>query len=252
MPSESSPRNSSNESTEPDVPIPPMPGDPDAPAQPVADPTAGERGTILQRWSINADQLTQLVDENPSLRGIMLGYVAEHKFRELVEKHAHISGTKKYDDHDRKRKSDRVIVYKHEEFSVEVKSLQTNLVKKDGTVWRGRAQVDGSDRRIVTFPDGTQLNTTLLLRGDFDILAVNCFAFENEWHFAFALNRDLPKSTFRKYTQAQRDQLIASLVPVSWPPEPPFVADPFPLVETLYLERKRLREGSSDTSSSSS
>jgi hypothetical protein len=185
--------------------------------------------------------LTALVDENPSLRGIMLGYVAEHKFRELVEAHPHISATRKYDDHDRKRKSDRVLVYKGEEFSVEVKSLQTNLIQKVGTVWRGRAQVDGSDRRIVKFPDGTELNTTLLLRGQFDILAVNCFAFENEWHFAFALNRDLPKSTFKKYTQAQRDQLIASLVPVSWPPEPPFVADPFPLVETLYRERVKTK-----------
>lgn len=236
MPSKSRPPESSKPSPEDD---PLFRTDPDVPSEPVADPTAGERGTILQRWDITERELTALVDENPSLRGIMLGYVAEHKFRELVEEHPHISGSKKYDDHDRKRKSDRVIVYKGEEFSVEVKSLQTNLIKKQGTVWRGRAQVDGSDRRIVTFPDGTELNTTLLLRGQFDILAVNCFAFENDWHFAFALNRDLPKSTFKKYTQAQRDQLIASLVPVSWPPEPPFVADPFPLVELLYQERMK-------------
>lgn len=120
-----------------------------------------------------------------------------------------------------------------------MKSLQTNLVKQVGTTWRGRAQVDGSDRRMVRFPDGTELNTTLLLRGQFDILAVNCFAFENQWRFAFALNRDLPKSTYKRYTQAQRDQLIASLVPVSWPPEPPFTTDPFPLVESLYQERMR-------------
>lgn len=210
---------------------------PDSPPKPERDTTAGELDTILDRWSVTPRELTALVDDNPSLRGIMLGYVAEHKLRELVEAHAHISATRKYDDHDRKRKSDRVLIYKGEEFTVEVKSLQTNLIKKDGTVWRGRAQVDGSDRRIVTFPDGTKLNTTLLLRGQFDILAVNCFAFQNRWHFAFALNRDLPKSTFKKYTESQRDQLIASLVPVSWPPEPPFEDDPFPLVERLYQER---------------
>lgn len=182
-----------------------------------------------------------MVDENPSLRGILLGYVAEHKFREMIEAHPHISGSRKYDDHDRNRKSDRVIVYKAEEFSVEVKSLQTNSIKKDGGVWRGKAQVDGSDRRIVRFPDGTELNTTLLLRGQFDILAVNCFAFGNQWNFVFAVNRNLPKSTFRKYTKAQRDQLIASLAPVSWPPEPPFVSDPFPLVEALYQERMQTK-----------
>ncbi len=194
--------------------------------------------TILDRWEITTRELTELVDENPSLRGMMLGYVAEHKFRLLVEDHPEISDTKKFDDHDRKKKSDRVILYKGKEFSIEVKSLQTKLVTQDGSIWRGKAQVDGSDRREVLFPDGTTLTTTLLLRGQFDILAVNCFAFENKWNFVFALNRDLPKSTYKKYSEAQRDQLIASLVPVSWPPELPFVDDPFPLVEKLHQERK--------------
>lgn len=207
----------------------------------MTDTAASHSGTILKRWGITAKQLTQLVDENPSLRGILLGYVAEHKFREMIEAHPHISGSRKYDDHDRNRKSDRVIVYKAEEFSVEVKSLQTNSIKKDGGAWRGKAQVDGSDRRIVRFPDGTELNTTLLLRGQFDILAVNCFAFGGRWKFVFALNRDLPKSIHKPYTQAQRDQLIASLVSVSWPPSPPFVADLFPLVKSLYRERTKLK-----------
>ncbi len=135
------------------------------------------------------------------------------------------------------------------EFSIEVKSLQTTLIKKVDGCWTGRAQVDGSDRRIVKFPDGTELNTTLLLRGQFDTLAVNCFAFENTWNFAFAFNRDLPKSTFKKYTEAQRNQLIASLVPVTWPPEPPFVSDPFVLVERLYLERSKALPGTSSSRS---
>lgn len=205
--------------------------------------------TILELWGITARQLTDLVNDNPSLRGIMLGYVAEHKFQQLVEAHPQISRSKKHDDHDRSRKHDRAIMFKGMEFTIEVKSLQTNLIKKIDGRWTGRAQVDGSDRRIVTFPDGTELNTTLLLRGQFDILAVNCFAFENKWNFAFALNRDLPKSTFKKYTQAQCDQLIASLVPVTWPPEPPFVSDPFVLVERLYLERAQSLGGTSSSPS---
>ncbi len=168
---------------------------------------------------------------------MLLGYVAEHKFREMVEVHPEISSSRKYDDHDRSRKSDRIIVYKGEEFSVEVKSLQTKMVKKDGAVWRASAQVDASDRRIIKFPDNSELNTTLLLRGQFDILAVNCFAFRNKWDFVFALNRDLPKSTYRKYTPEQQAQLIASLVRVSWPTGPPFVADPFSLLEQLFQER---------------
>lgn len=101
----------------------------------------------------------------------------------------------------------------------------------------------------MTFPNGKKLNTTLLLRGGFDILAVNCFSFENQWNFAFALNRDLPHSTFRGYTKAQRALLIASLIPVTWPPEPPFVDDLFPLVERLYRERHTASSGTSSSRS---
>lgn len=86
--------------------------------------------TILDKWGISTPELSALVHENPSLRGILLGYVAELKFRQPIEKHPDISGTRKYDDHDRSRKSDRVIVYKGREFTVEVKSLQTNQIKK--------------------------------------------------------------------------------------------------------------------------
>lgn len=108
--------------------------------------------------------------------------------------------------------------------------------------------MDASDRRTVKLANGRKLNTTLLLRGESDILAVNCFAFENKWHFAFALNNDLPSSSYKKYTPKQRAQLIASLIPVTWPPEAPFVDDPFPLVERLYRQRR----GSSGGISSSS
>lgn len=217
--------------------------DADAPALPpdpsVVAPSEVTSTTILDRWGISAWELTELVNENPSLRGIMHGYVAEHKFRQLIEMHPSISSSRKYDDHDRSRKSDRVVTYKGMDFSIEVKSLQTNSIRKIGEQWVGAAQVDGSDRRNVTFPDGTQLNTTLLLCGQFDILAVNCFGFENKWRFAFALNRDLPKSRHRAYSEVQRSQLIASMVPLTWPLSPPFVDDPLPLVELLYLERSR-------------
>lgn len=194
--------------------------------------------SILRLWNVSERELSRLILENPSLRGIMLGYVAELKLQQLLERHPQITRTLKHDDHDRKRKSDRVIIYKGMEFSIESKSLQTNSIKRDGDKWVGRAQVDGSDRRMVQFPDGGKLNTTLLLRGQFDILAVNCFAFENEWRFAFALNRDLPASTHKKYRPKHRSMLIASLIEVTWPPSPPFVTDPLPLIAQLHRERR--------------
>jgi hypothetical protein len=174
-----------------------------------------DQRSILSRWGITEQELTERVDSNPSLRGILLGYVAEKKFHDCFLKRTEITEIAKDDDHDRKKKGDRRI---------------------GPGQWVGQTQVDGSDRRIVKFPDGTTLNTTLLLRGEFDLLAVNCFAFGDEWRFAFAKNSDLPCSTYRQYTKEQCSQLIASLIRVTWPPEPPFTDNLFTLLDELLSE----------------
>jgi hypothetical protein len=199
---------------------------------------SAKKPSILERWGITEDQLSELIDKNPSLRGMVLGYVAENKFHDAFLDHPSITEVDKDDDHNRKKKGDRRIVYNGHTLTVEVKSLQTAMCKQnpDGS-WSGKAQVDGSDRRIVKFPDRTELNTTLLLRGEFDLLAVNCFAFGETWKFAFAKNSDLPTSTFRNYTKAQQEQLIASLIPVDWPPKPPFTDNPFALLDELVTEK---------------
>jgi hypothetical protein len=197
---------------------------------------AGDHRSILERWSITPGELTRIVDENPSLRGILFGYVAELKLTALLEANAHVSASMKYDDHDRTKKGDRVIEYKGHRFIVESKSLQTNSIRRRGDGWIGKAQVDASDRRTVRFADGSTLQTTLLLLGEFDVLAVNCFAFENTWRWVFCRNSDLPCSTFRKYTPEQRGALIASLVAVAWPPEPPFKENIFDVLDGLVRE----------------
>jgi hypothetical protein len=169
---------------------------------------------------------------------MMLGYVAEKKFHDEFLNHPEITEKRKDDDHDRSKKGDRRIVYKGKVLIIEVKSLQTATVKKVGEdEWEGKSQVDGSDRRIIKFPDNTFLNTTLLLKGEFDLLAVNCFAFGGKWRFIFAKNKDLPSSNFKKYTEEQRKQLIASLVSVTWPPKKPFTDNPFQLLDEIIAEK---------------
>lgn len=183
--------------------------------------------SILTDWEITPQQLTELLEENPSLKGMLLGYVAELKLKEIVISIPHVSYTVKFDDHNRKKKGDLYIIYRDKAFDLESKSLQSSTIKWDENKkrWIGKAQVDGSDRRIINLPDGSALNTTLLLRGEFDILAVNCYAFEGKWQFIFARNSDLPSSSYRLYSEQQKQFLIASLIPVSWPPEPPFFAN---------------------------
>ena len=189
---------------------------------------------ILARWSITEAELTNLVDSNPSLRGMLFGYVAELKLEKYLFDHDEIEDLGKADDHDRTKKGDRSIIYKGKALVLESKSLQTNSIHKIVTGWEGKAQVDGSDRRTVIFDDGTTLATTLLAFGEFDLLAVNCFAFGSDtWRWQFCLNSDLPHSTWAKYTEGQRRKLIASLVSVKWPPEPPFSDNIFSILDLL-------------------
>lgn len=193
--------------------------------------------TIMDEWKVTANELTILLQENPSLRGMLFGYVAELKLREIISALHGVRAMKKFDDHDRKKKGDLHIIYHHRAFSVESKSLQTNQIKFDAEsqIWSGKAQVDASDSRIVILPNGETLKTTLLLRGEFDILAVNCYEFNKKWQFQFARNTALPCSSYRKYTSAQQNALISSLIPVTWPPQPPFHSNlKFLLDEMLY------------------
>ncbi len=194
--------------------------------------------TILDVWKITPNVLTKIVAENPSLRGMLSGYVAEYKLQEILISENSIEYIGKPDDHDRISKGDHVIEYQGQRFVIESKSLQSRMVERDGDVWRGRAQVDASDRRSIVLEDGTQIETTLLLIGEFDVLAVNCFAFEQEWNFVFAQNSDLPRSTYRRYPPQVRNQLIASLVSVSWPPELPFTSSLIDILDQLVLERE--------------
>lgn len=195
--------------------------------------------TILDKWQITAEELTELVQKNPSLRGVMLGYIAEKKFQDMFLSHPAITSIGKTDDHDRKTKGDRYIKYKGVDVIIEVKSLQTNTVQRlaDGTFY-GKTQVDASDRRPVTLPSGEVLNTTCLVTGEFDLLAVNLFAFEERWRFTFAKNKDLPRSKWKGYTPAQQKCLLSTLIEVTWPPKPPFYEDPFPLLDELVRDRK--------------
>lgn len=198
----------------------------------------GERRSLLDRWDITSEELTEVVDLNPSLRGMLFGYTAELKLRQYMDRNASVTSITKDDDYDRKKKGDLRIVYRGREFIIETKSLQTNSIKiekdPDGAEnFSGKAQCDASDRRTVTLPNGSTLNTTCLLVDEFDVLAVNIFGFLGEWRFLFALNKNLPRSKFRNYTDEQRRHLLATLVPVTWPETGIFTTDLFVLLDGL-------------------
>jgi hypothetical protein len=173
------------------------------------------------------------------MRGLMLGYVAEYKLRQMYFEDPRITALIKDDDHDRKSKGDLRINYRNCSFRIECKSLQTNLIKKNETGFAATYQCDASDSRIVRFSNGSEVKTTCLLAGEFDLVAVNLFALEEDWRFAFALNRDLPRSRYRKYSALQQHELIASSIKIAYPLEPPYVDDPFVLLDRLLDDASR-------------
>lgn len=188
--------------------------------------------TILEKWDITAEQLTEIVKSNPSLRGFMMGYVSEFKARNTFENHPEITELIKYDDHDRKKKGDISFKYRGHEIKVEVKSLQTNTVRNVGDdLWSGTFQCDASDRRPIPLPNGHTVETTCLAVGEFDILAVNLFSFGDKWRFAYALNESLPRSKSSKYSDEDKPFLLSSSMKITWPVQSPFTLDVFKLLD---------------------
>lgn len=234
-------------------------------------------------FGVTLKYLTEVVVANPSLRGIIIGYIAERKLWDWFASDGRVTAIRKDDDHDRDSKGDLVITYKGFDFRIEVKSLQTNSiqildkdtnkwVKKvvqqatgkpldkkkkqrrkwiesedfkvlwrkgpDGAQYKGGVQCDASDRREIIVA-GQKVNTTNLLIGEFDLLATGLFAFREKWDFGFILNRDLPRSTWKNYSEAVRNKLIKTMIPVSWPLSENFVSDPFILLDKLVTEREQ-------------
>jgi len=222
--------------------------------------------SILEEWDISEKYLSDVVNDNPSVKGMMVGYIAERKLRDLLESDPRASGLRKDDDHDRTKKGDVALTYRGKEFKIECKSLQTtklmifddstgdwvrNVITRDkkrtynqqyesvrrknvtGSIYRGEVQCDASDKRYVELPNGLRVATTSLVVGEFDVLAAGLFAFRNKWDFAFCLNTDLPRSADRKIPEESRTYLLKTLVPVSWPIEPPFFSNPFTLLDKL-------------------
>jgi hypothetical protein len=203
-------------------------------------PPPAPRKTLFELWGVTPDELAEAAQENPSLNGLLMGYVAEIQLKRMIEASEHVTDSNKHDDHDRKNKGDRVIVYKGHRVNIESKSLQSTLIKDLGNdQWSGKTQVDGSDKAGVILPDGSVINTTCLPYNTFDVLAVNCFLFGHQWRWQFCRNSELRNSPSKKYTDYQRQNLMATMHNVTWPVTPPFRTDLWELLDEM-IERGEL------------
>lgn len=132
------------------------------------------RARVLQIIdAISPEDLVSAIKRAPSLRGMILGYIAEEMFEKyLPTKYSGVSDIQKHDDHNREEnKSDRTITFSGRRYAIQLKSVQTNSITHCPVVGGLYATVqnDASDARTIKLPNGSTVITTCYQRGEYDI-----------------------------------------------------------------------------------
>jgi len=190
----------------------------------------------IERLNLTEENLNYLLESNPSLRGMIMGYLAEIKLKEMWLDDNRITNIYKPDDHNRDIKADWIIEYKgKKEFSIEVKSVQTNSIEciDDNYFLKGRFQCDASDSREIEV-NNKSIKTTCLKKGSFDIIAINLYPFKGKWEFAFAKNKDLPTTNYSKYNPEIRNKLLKGSISITYPYSDIYHDNPYNLLEQMY------------------
>ena len=195
--------------------VPKVPIKPERAVQPLTFDGVLENIRDPHRW-IESEALVQLIKENPSLRGMTYGYVAEAALVKFVEKLG-IKEHFKPDDH-KKTKSDRTFNLGGRQYTIQLKSLQTNSIREtEPRRFTAKVQNDASDARKIKLPNGSTIITTCYLVGEYDVLGVSLQPFTGEWRFAFKKNKDLKRTTSDKYPPKAQKLLLATLEDISFP-----------------------------------
>jgi hypothetical protein len=204
------------------------------PAHPEAVAARNRVSTIID--AIPPEDLVLAIKRAPSLRGMILGYIAEEMFGKCVLKDPRITDVRTHDDHDRdNNKVDIDFMFEGRRVTIQLKSLQTNSIvwREDLGALHGIVQNDGSDKRDVKLPNGEIVTTTNYRVGDYNILAVPLFPFSGEWSFAYKLNRNCRLTTSNKYTAEQRKYLLATTEEITYPLGPDWSTDLFGTTRSL-------------------
>jgi hypothetical protein len=195
--------------------------------------------SVLDVFDITLEELSEVVLGNNRVSGYLMGYIAEHKLNKQMKGIDGLTDHGKPADADRKNKGDRVVEYKGQSFKIESKSLQSVSVREDESGDKtASCQCDASDKRPIVLPNGSTVSTVCLAIDEFDILAINLFAFGEGWKFAFIRNRDLPRTKSKKYSAYEQANLLATSVPVKMPLTKPYYDDLQELLDEMAEERR--------------
>ena len=185
--------------------------------------------------SITPETLSNMLKENPNLRGMFQGYISEVELKKQLLATPGVTNVVKIQDQD-PEKGDLKVTYLGEEITIEVKSISTDSVKWDhlNDIWCGTVTLKSTDIREITIEGKGKLRCTHLERGQFDILAISCFAVYNEWEFHFMESDYLPSS------KLSTDYLKTSFVvnPETTPCLVPTLPE---ILHSVYLKKQMLK-----------
>lgn len=147
--------------------------------------------SILSGFS--KEEIEDVITENPSLRGYLQGYLAEVSLKKKLLSIEHVTEVTKIPDQ-APEKGDLKVIYKGIPITIEVKSLLTKSVKADvlHDTWQGTVGIRNSDSREIDVEGLGTIKATNLLRGEFDVLAISCYAVSGEWDFVYMENEFIP------------------------------------------------------------
>ncbi len=150
--------------------------------------------SILSEFS--QEELEAVIAENSSLRGYLQGYLAEVALKKQLLQMPGITSVIKIPDQD-KEKGDFKVIYKGQTVTIEVKSVTTSSVKDDilHDTWQGTVSIKNTDKRDVLVDGIGTVSCTSLVKGEFDILAISCYAVSGTWDFLFIENEYLPEKS---------------------------------------------------------
>jgi len=201
--------------------------------------------SILEELGISETDFSKLVTHNNSLKGIISGYVSEWHFEKTLDSYPLIQSHYKPDDHDKTKKGDRIVHYRDQDISIEVRAIVTKSIKKysnlfGNTVWKGEFKTCCARTRKITFSDGSEQFTCNNPRNLVDIYCVCAYPCTKKWDFMYCLNTDIPScSSCKKFTQLQKEEVLQPIMQVSWPPTGVFTTDLNVVLEKAYLQKTK-------------
>lgn len=185
---------------------------------------------IFDEWQISPEELTDLIQRQPSLRSMLIGHVGRFQLKRLLSRH--VTSIEEQDNHNRERRGSITVRYRNKRISIRSCTVQSNSIRKRDNITKASFQCDGSDRRPVKVGSET-VETTCVLSTDFDVVGVSLYPICKRWEFAFAATKDMNKTKSKTIPVAQRGLFLATQHPISYPVEAPYTTDFIKLFERV-------------------